>query len=163
MTQVLGKFGNHWVKLPDFILFGPGVDLCELNHLLWRWRQGHSQTPCGERGNMMQYLFFSQASFCLPVFITLHCLRHVAVMEVATGVISCGCGDFLHCGALSSAMYRVCGGWDVCPVRSSLSSWLPPMWYYCSVVGHSEGKLSWWRPLSPMKSRSTPFCFSVQG
>ncbi|KAI1239102.1 hypothetical protein IHE44_0012211 [Lamprotornis superbus] len=57
--------------------------------------RGHYQLPCGERGNM-QYLFFSQTCFCLPVFITLYCLKRVAVMEVAMAVISCGCGDFLH-------------------------------------------------------------------
>lgn len=155
-------FGNHWVALPDFILFG----VESANWILLfsgDGGRGHSQMPCGERGNLMQCLLFSRTFFCLPVFITLHCLRHVAVMEVAMAVISCGCGDFLHYGTLSLAKCRVCGGWGVCPVRSSLSSCLPSMWYYCSVVRHSEGKLSWWRPSSPMKSLSTPFCFSVQG
>lgn len=97
------------MELPDFILFGPGVHLCELN-LLWQWRKGPLPYALWrKREHDAVFVCFSNF-FLPPVFIMLHCLKHVAVMEVATAVISCGCGDFVHCGALSSAMCRVRGG-----------------------------------------------------
>lgn len=147
-------------KLPDFILFGPRLHLSELNPpLLWWWRQGPLPDALWRRREPdAVFVFFS--NFFLP-----SCFRHTALPQTRGSDGNGHGSDFLwvwgllHCGALSPAMCRVHG---VYPVRSSLSLCLPLIWYYCSVVGYSEGRVSWWRSLSPMKSLSTPFCFSIQ-
>lgn len=146
MTQALSKYSKHseTTERSYSILFS-----AENRVLLRGWRL--------LRGPLLDYLwrkeqpdtvfvYFSNCLLLPSFFIMPHCLRQVAVTEVAVAVISCWSGDFLHRVPLWDAdISHVQGMWwmmGLLPVRISLSLGFLPLWHYCSVVGHSEHKLS---------------------
>lgn len=135
--KVQQTFGNHWAELQHFVLCWelnppPGVATRAAPRLVVKKEAARHSIS----------LFLKLPAFAF--------LFHHAILPQTGSSDGSSCGsDFLLEWGLpplwDTDISHVQGMWwmmDLLPMRISLSSCFLPMWYYCSVVGHSEHKLS---------------------